>query len=555
MVLYGRAPEQQVIDRLLACAGDGRSGTLVIRGDAGVGKSALLEYAAREASASGLRVLRAVGVETEAELSFAGLHMLLRPVLDRIGELPDPQAAALYRAFGMHAGSGADDRFLTGLAALSLLSDLAEERPVLCVIDDAHWLDEASAQALLFAGRRLDADGVVMISAARDTVRSSRVAGLPELRLEVLDGAAAAQLLEESAPGLPVMVRAKVLEQAAGNPLALVELGRGANRTADRGVGLEPLAADAARELFAAQLAGLRDDARTLLLLGAADSTGALDMIFAAGRALGVEPAALAEAERAGLVRMRGGMLEFRHPLVRSVVYHDVSLSSRQAAHAALAVALGDASPDHADRRAWHLATAASGGDERAAAELEATAERARTRGGYAAVAAAYDRAAELTSDPQSRVRRLIAAAQAASDAGDLNRADQLASQAERLTDDALPRARINLLRLRMNAGDRLQRAREVPAVAAAIADHDPDLAATMLAQALSVVVANSDFAAAKEIVARFRALPATTLGNPRSLAAVLTRFYLRFRDPADADSGIITAFVEAIRQNPAGAG
>ena len=554
MVLYGRAPEQQVIDRLLAAAMDGRSGTLIISGDAGVGKSALLEYAAREAAGSGFRVLRAAGVETEAELSFAGLHMLLRPVLDRIGDLPGPQAAALHRAFGIHAGSGADDRFLTGLAALSLLSDLAEERPVLCVIDDAHWLDAASAQALLFAGRRLDADRVVMISAARDPARSLRVAGPPELRLDVLDAAAAAQLLEESAPGLPVIVRAKILAQAAGNPLALIELSREANRTANSGAGSEPLAADMARELFAAQLAELRHDARTLLLLGAADSTGVLDTIFAAGRALGVAPAALADAEEAGLVRVRGGLLEFRHPLVRSVVYHDASLASRQAAHAALAAAVGSVSPDDADRRAWHLAAAASGRDELAAAELEAAAERARTRGGYAAVAAAYDRAAALTPDPQSRVRRLIAAAQAASDAGDLNRADQLASQAEHLTDDALPRARIKLLRLLMNAGDRLQRAREVPAVASAIADRDPDLAAAMLTHALSVVVASSDFETATEIIARFRALPATAPGDPRSQAAVLTRFYQQFHDPAEADTGIITAFVEAIRQNPVGA-
>ncbi len=549
-MLYGRAPEQRVIDRLLADAGDGRSGTLVIRGDAGVGKSALLEYAAREATASGFRVLRAAGVETEAELSFAGLHMLLRPALDRIGELPGPQAAALHRAFGIHAGPGADDRFLTGLAALSLLSDLAEERPVLCVIDDAHWLDEASAQALLFAGRRLDADRVVMISAARDSARLPRVAGPPELRLEVLDEAAATQLLTESAPGLPVTVRATILAQAAGNPLALIELARGGNR----GGGSEPLAADMARELFAAPLAELPDDARTLLLLCAADATGVLDTIFAAGRALGVEAAALAAAERAGLVRVRDGMLAFRHPLVRSVVYHDASLASRQAAHAALAVAVGAASPDDAERRAWHLAAAASGRDEQAAAELEAAAERARTRGGYAAVAAAYDRAAALTPDPRNQVRRLIAAAQAAADAGDPSRADQLASQAEDLTDDPLPRARISLLRLKMNAGDRLQRAREVPAIASAIADRDPELAAAMLAQALSAVVASSDFETGTEIIAGFRALPATAPADPRSLAAVLTQFYLQFRDPTYADNGILTAFVTAIRRNPAGA-
>src|SRR5215472_13671625 len=406
MRLHGREAEQQVIDGLLASARSGRSGAVVVRGEAGIGKTALLDYAA--AAAGEMLVLRGTGVETEAELAFAGLHLLLLPVLDRIEALPAPQATALRGALGL--SERGSDRFLTGLAVLSLMSEVAEEQPVLCLIDDAHWLDAASADALLFTARRLEAEGVAMVLAARDGPPSFAALGLCDLTLAPLDAEQAGLLLEERAQHLAPALKERVLAEADGNPLALVELAAAlTGDSAAAGAGPLPVT-HSVQELLAGQIRRLGESTALLLLLAAAESSGDLPQVLSAANALGTGPDALAAAERAGLVAVDEARLVFRHPLVRAAAYHSAPLASRQAAHRALADVLdGQLDPD--GRRAWHRAAAASGWDERVAAKLVQTAERYRTRGGYAAVSAAYERAAQLTSDSQIRAQRLLAAA------------------------------------------------------------------------------------------------------------------------------------------------
>ena len=356
MRLHGREAEQQVIDDLLASARSGSSGAMVVRGEAGIGKTALLDCAA--AAAGEMLVLRAAGVETEAELAFAGLHLLLRPILDRIEALPGPQATALRGALGL-AKRGSDDRFLTGLAVLSLMSEAAEEQPVLCLIDDAHWLDAASADALLFTARRLEAEGVAMVLAARDGPPSFAALGLLDLTLAPLDSDQADLLLKERAQHLAPALKELVLAEADGNPLALVELAAAlTGDSAAARAGPLPVT-HSVQELLAGQIRRLGEPTALLLLLAAAESSGDLVRVLSAASALGAGPDALAAAERAGLVAVDEARLVFRHPLVRAAAYHSAPLASRQAAHRALADVLdGQLDPD--GRRAWHRAAAAS---------------------------------------------------------------------------------------------------------------------------------------------------------------------------------------------------
>ncbi|MER7370436.1 AAA family ATPase, partial [Nonomuraea wenchangensis] len=472
-MLYGREAETERIGRVLAEARQGRSGVLVLRGPAGIGKSALLELAAREAAATGMRTLRGVGIESETELVFAALHQLLRPGLDRLGRLPAPQADALAGAFGL-AGAPAADRFLVGLGALTLLSELAGEGPLLCLVDDAQWLDRSSADALLFAARRLEAEGVALILATRDGGHALRLAGLPEIRLGGLGSADAATLLGETAGSLAPHVRDRILAESEGNPLALIELP--AALTPEQRLGhIAPLAyhpgplplTERMQEVFQAQIQALPGPTRTLLLVAAAESTGDPGVVLAAARRLGVGAEAVEPAERAGLIRV-DGQLAFRHPLIRAAAYQGEPFTTRLAAHRALAATLTDpdtgpqaghqagpqagpdaghqAGPDagpRADARAWHLAAACTAPDEAVAAELERAAERARRRSGLAATAAAYQRAAQLSPGPRDQVRRLIGAAEAAMDAGQLQRSRTLADRSALLTGDPRERARL----------------------------------------------------------------------------------------------------------------
>ncbi|MFE6748211.1 AAA family ATPase [Kitasatospora purpeofusca] len=441
-MLYGRAAEEGQLRSLLRRAAEGASGALVVHGEAGIGKTALLEHLAAEATgaaaapggdaaggapgpagASGsatARVLRTTGIEAETELPFAALHQLLRPALDRLGLLPEPQADALRAAFGLAAPTG-QDRFLTGLGVLTLLSEYAGENPLLCLVDDAQWVDRASLDALAFAARRLDSEGVVMVFAVREPVPL----GLPELRLDALDREAVTALLAEHAGAdLPPHVRERVAAEARGNPLALIELPRSLSEEQRAGL-LGPLPAapgnptPASRvtAAFGARLGLLPEPTRAALLVAAADDMGDLGVVLTAA---GVSAAALEPAETAGLIRLDGAVLTFRHPLVRAAAYRGATLARRIGAHLALAEVLAGA--EHADRRAWHRAAASTGPDEAVARELDAAAERAGGRQGMASASAAHERASQLSPDPADRRRRLVAAAQAAADAGQFQR-------------------------------------------------------------------------------------------------------------------------------------
>jgi DNA-binding CsgD family transcriptional regulator len=448
-VLYGRSNERARIARLLTDARQGHSGVLVVHGELGIGKTTLLMDAADQAA--GFRVLRGAGYETEVELAFAALHRLLRPVLDRTDRLPAPQAHAVWGAFG-HADTHTN-RFLVELGVLGLLATVAAQQPLLCLVDDAHLLDQPSADALVFVARRLEREPIVVLLAARDTnLRQFSPPGLPDLGLSGLDREAAGQLLEAHAGKVAPAVGDRLVEETGGNPLALVELA--AALTSGQLAGDEPLPqrlplSTGLQQGFAQRVRQLPQVTQTLLLVAAAEDSGELATILAAGQALGASPAALEPAQRAGLVQVSDLELAFRHPLVRSAIYQGATLTARQAAHRALIQTLGVeqdvtlGGEQDVDRRAWHLAAATLGPNEQAAAALEASADRARRRGGPAAAAAALERAAALTPQPGPRARRRVAAAHDLWDSGHTQRAQALLSQVEPLGADPTLGARI----------------------------------------------------------------------------------------------------------------
>ncbi|HEV7656395.1 MAG TPA: AAA family ATPase [Mycobacteriales bacterium] len=442
--LGGRESECAVLDRILAAVRVGESRVLVVRGDAGVGKSALLDHVT--SSATGLRVLRAGGVESEMELAFAALHQLCAPLLpDGLGRLPEPQRQALETVFGMRSGAP-PDRFLIGLAVLSLLSDASEQRPLLCVVDDAQWLDRASAQVLGFVGRRLLAESIAVVFGARQP--GPDLLGLPELEVPGLRDADARALLDSVTPArLDASIRDRIVAETRGNPLALIELPRGLTVTQMAG-GFGLLRADSVpgrvEQTFLSRIEGLPADSRLLLLVAAAEPVGDADLIWRAAERLGVTPAAALATGTDGLLSV-DTRVTFRHPLVRSAVYRAADPEDRRAVHSALA-AVTDARVDP-DRRAWHLAAAAVGPDEAVATELERSAGRAEARGGLAAAAAFLQRSVELTRDPVRRAERALAAAQAGLQAGAFGAALGLLSTAEAGPLDELGRARVDLLR------------------------------------------------------------------------------------------------------------
>ncbi|MEU8145653.1 AAA family ATPase [Nonomuraea sp. NPDC048901] len=502
-MLRGRERELAEIEALLARARDGRSASLILRGEPGIGKSALLDHAAR--SPEGLRPLRGTGIETEAELPFAALHLLLRPALDRIGRLPAPQARALEGAFGLATarGDAPEDRFLIGLAALSLLTELAEDGPLLCLVDDAQWMDRSSAEALLFAARRLHSEGIALLFAARDGFHAP---GVPELRLEGLDRQAAGELLHERTPGLGPSVRERILAASGGNPLALIELPRApeALRHAQ-----EPLPLPRRiQEAYEARIAVLPPGTQTMLLVAALDDARDLDVVLRAAGRLGVDGSALGPAEHAGFLSTADGRISFGHPLMRTAAARRAVYDERLAVHRALAGVLDD--EQDADRRAWHLAAAATGRDEPIAAALEQAAGRARERAGHAAAAAALERAARLTPGLAERARRLALAAEAAADAGVLEHAQGLADQARRLDDDPLTVARLAGLRGRIafDRGAVHDAHRILLDGAASISVLDRKAAALILLDAVRNAWYLSDPAAVAESAARLAELP-----------------------------------------------
>ncbi|HWL35519.1 MAG TPA: AAA family ATPase [Frankiaceae bacterium] len=474
-MLHGREAERARLSALVQEAGQGTAGALVVYGEAGAGKSALLADAV--AHARGVRVLATQGLESEAPLAFAALHRLLRPVLGSIETLPAPQARALRVAFGDEEGPRVDP-FLVALATLGLLTDAAEDVPVLCVVDDAHWLDTASADALLFAARRVHADRIALLFAARrDDPGRFAAEGIPSLELGGLDAAAARTLIAETSGGsVGDDVADRLTEGTGGNPLALVELP--GTLTPEQLAGTAPLPPTLhltahVEQVFLDRCRRLPAPVQTFVLVAAADDSGQVATVRRAAGLLGIPDDALRAAEEAGLLEVDGGTVRVRHPLVRTAVYQGATSDERRAAHAALARSLDDAGD--ADRRAWHLAGAVDGPDEDVAVALERAAVRAERGGGFAAAAAAYERATELTPSAAGRGPRAFAAARAAWAGGELARARAMAEQARESSDDPRLLADVDRLagRIEVSVGSAARAERMFSRAARAVAGHD----------------------------------------------------------------------------------
>jgi DNA-binding CsgD family transcriptional regulator len=528
--LIGREREREVLGRVLIAAGGGDGGVLVVHGEPGVGKTALLEWAVQEGRQ--FHLLRAVGVEGEMELPFAALEQLCSPILDRSARLPAPQRDALDVAFGLSGGQ-TPNPFLVGLAALRLLSEASEQRPLLCVVDDAQWLDHASARALAFAARRLLAEKIALIFAAREL--GDALEGLPELRVEPLGRRDARALLQSVLPApLDDHVLDRIVVETRGNPLALLELPRGLTPTQlAGGFGLPvavPLSASI-EESFTRRLARLPGEARRFLLVAAADPVGDPALVWRAARWLGV-PESVADAVEAEDLLELGARVVFRHPLVRSAVYRAAGVRERRAVHLALAQAT-DPQVDP-DRRAWHRAHAASLPDEDVAAELERSAGRAQARGGLAAVAAFLECAAGLTPEPTRRAQRVVAAAAAKRDAGDLEAALGLLSTVDPAVLDEGARARVDLLHgeiaLEQRRGS--EAGRLFLSAARRLEPLDPGLARETYLEALAGAM-SSDVdvdGGAAAVAAAARAAP-TAASPPRTVDLLLDGFAIRLTD------------------------
>jgi DNA-binding CsgD family transcriptional regulator len=528
--LLGRQREREVLSRLLGAARADDGGVLVVYGEPGVGKTALLDWTVAEGRQ--LRVLRTVGVEGEMELPFAALQQLCSPILDRSERLPDPQHDALSIAFGLSAGQ-APDPFLVGLAALGLLSEASQERPLLCVVDDAQWLDRASARALVFVARRLLAEKIALVFAAR--ALGSALAGLPELHVEPLGHRDARTLLESVLPArLDEHVLDRIVLETHGNPLALLELPRGLTPIQlAGGFGLPPAVPLSAsiEESFTRRLARLPGDARRLLLIAAADPTGDPALVWRAARQLEI-PESIAENIEAEDLLELGVRVVFRHPLVRSAVYRAAGQAERRAIHRALAEAT-DRGIDP-DRRAWHRAQAASMPDEDVAAELERSAGRAQARGGLAAVAAFLGRAAEPKPEPKNRAQRLLAAACAKRDAGALEAALELLAGVEASLLDELGQARADLLRGQIASEQR--RAREAGrlflSTARRLESLDPQLARETYLEALAGAMSSDvEVVGGAPAVAKAARAAPTGSAPPRTIDVLLDAFAIRLTD------------------------
>jgi DNA-binding CsgD family transcriptional regulator len=446
--LLGRRSECEALDHLLTDVVSGASRVAILRGDAGVGKSELLRYLSQRVA--GWRVATAVGVESEMELAYSGLHQLCGPLLDHLDRLPAPQREALATVFGLGVGA-APDRFLVGLATLSLLADAAEQQPLVCIVDDAQWLDQASAQILAFMARRLLAERIALVCAARTGIGDDVLAGLPELSIHGLgDSDARALLLDNVYGPLDAAVCDQIVSESHGNPLALLELPRTWRATdLAGGFGLpsSQLVAAKIQQSYVRRLRPLPSDTQLLVLAAAAEPIGDRLLLHRAAESLGIDMAAASPAADAGLLNV-GWRVEFAHPLVRSATYRAAAVEDRRRVHLALAEAT-DAEADP-DRRAWHRARATPGPDEEVAAELERSAGRAQARGGVAAAAAFLTRATELTPDPTRRVQRALDAAFANVQAGTFDTARTLINTASDGLVDEAQRARIDLLRAQL---------------------------------------------------------------------------------------------------------
>jgi DNA-binding NarL/FixJ family response regulator len=547
--LVGRREECARLDRLLADAKEGQSAVLILLGAPGTGKSALLEYAA--ACVEGYQVIRAVGVESEMELPFAGVHQLCGALLDHLEHLPPPQRDALGTAFGLSAGAQ-PDRFLISLAALSLLSEAAEERPLLCLVDDAQWLDRSSAQVLSFVARRLQAEPVALLFAAREALELDELARLPQVRLEGLSDAHARELLA-SVVGTPLDegVRGRILAEARGNPLALLELphelspasaGNGFGHTDEQAVEGRIEAS------FLRRVEQLATDTQRLLLLAAAEPTGEPALLWRSAAELGITIEAVSPAVGDGLLEL-GARVAFRHSLLRSAIYRTANAEDRRAAHRALAAAT-DAEADP-DRRAWHLAQAALGPDEDVADELERSAGRALARGGLAAAAACLQRAAALTLEPGARARRALKAAGSKHLAGAPEQALSLLSAAAVGPLDDLDRAMLHRLHGQI-ALDLRRGGDAVPLLldaARRLESLDPGLARETYLEALRAASIAGRLGSGTQAVAQAaRSAPARP-GETRATDLLLDGLAVRFTDGYAASAPALQRALIAVRE------
>ena len=510
MPLYGRDPELAALHALTEASRQSRSGVLVIRGAPGTGKSALLDNVA--ASSPGMRVLRATGIQGEAELAFAGLHQLVWPLRNLIGQLADAQAAVLHGVLGA-AQDRPPGQFQVGAATLELLAAAAEEHPLLVLVDDAHWLDGPSAEAITFAARRLHDDPITLVLAIRDAPQTAfDGSGFTELRLRGLDSGAAGALLDSGGPMEP-SVRAEVLRIAEGNPLALLELPRALAGQQPDGepVRLTPALEDA----FLARVHALPAPSQQLLLLAAADSTADPAVVLDAARHLGIQASAIDAAEAAGLLRLTATEVSFRHPLVRSAVYQSAPFSERAQVHRALA---RTADPD---RRAWHQAAALAGPDDTVADALEESAARAQARSGHGAAAAALQRSASLTTDPGIRARRLAAAAEAAWLAGRPAPAASLLRQAREVAADPNVAADIEYTQalIEMAGAAPADAYARLTRAAATVAAADPGRAQKLLLQAREAAYLSAEPQAEAEVSRQAADLAAAQAGDPFAAA------------------------------------
>jgi DNA-binding CsgD family transcriptional regulator len=550
--LIGRRRECELLDGLVGAVRGGESGALVVRGEPGVGKTALLEYLVDQVS--GCRVVRTAGVQSEMELAFAGLHQLLTPLLDRLERLPAPQRDALGTAFGVSTGP-APDRFVVALAVLSLLADAAEEQPLICVVDDEQWLDRASAQVLAFVARRLDAESVGLVFAARET--SDEVAGLPELVVEGLREADARALLDSALPGpLDAGVRDLIISEMRGNPLALLELPRGLPPAELAGgfglTGGLPLSRSI-EESFRRRLDALPVETRRLLRLAAADPVGDPVLVWRVAERLAIGAEAATPAIDAGLIEF-GARVRFRHPLVRSAAYRSASLQERQDLHRALAeVTDPEADPG---RRAWHRAHAATGPDEEVASELERSAALVQARGGLAAAAAFLERAGMLTPEPDRRAQRLLAAARAKRDAGAPDAALGLLVAVEAGPPDVLRTAELERLRgqiaLDQQRGD--DAARLLLGAARRLEPLNAELARETHLEALVAAMAGElDYpGGVLEAAEAARAAPSGP-EPPRAVDVVLDALALRFTESYAAAAPTLTRALELLLSSAVG--
>lgn len=533
VVLFGRSAECEALGGLLARAAEGFSGALVLRGAAGVGKTALLDDTLAAAAAAGMQTVRLTGVEPETQLGYAGLHRFLLPFADRLERLPGPQRDALRSTFGLAAGPP-PDRFLVALAVLTLLADVASAAPTVCLVDDVQWLDPESMVVLGFVARRLYAERVVLLLAVREpSGELSATAGLPELAVGGLDESAGLDLLASLVPGrLSPGVGARIVAGTGGNPLGLAEVARELSpaQLAGSEVLPEPLPIGGSlEEAFGRRVDRVPPEARLLLAVAAAEPTASPALLWRAAGKLGIDPDAAAAADLGGLAEI-GPQVEFRHPLIRSVIYHATPLRERRRIHQVLAAA-GDG--ERPDRVAWHLGMAAVGPDEAVAARLEEAAGLARDRGGYAATVTFLSRAAELSAGQGQRAGRLLAAAEAALIAGQPVRAGALLEEATPLIGDPLARAQVK--RLQGTIRFALGQAREAPAIlleaARALAPADVRGARQALLEAFDAALFvgwSASRAVLAEIARAAREIPAAGGSEASAVGLLLDGFAMR---------------------------